>query len=97
MAISVPCKPCSKGNPMPRSVARHAEAMTSAARTGSLPGDPFSVTQRRVRQPRSPMKCSLAVPAEPGNRVGDIDRWFGSGFEGPAPAVFPKTSERFVL
>jgi len=40
--------PCSKGNPIARSVARHNEAITSAARTCSVVFGTVSLTSRTV-------------------------------------------------
>jgi FAD/FMN-containing dehydrogenase len=46
IAISVVCSPCSNGNPMPRSVARHSAATSSAPRTCSPPSDASADTPR---------------------------------------------------
>ena len=47
LAISVLCNPCSNGKPMPRSVARHSVATSSALPTCSEPCDASADTQRQ--------------------------------------------------
>src|SRR5215207_709000 len=46
IAIEVLCRPCSNGNPMPKSVARHSAATSSAPRTCSPPCDASADTPR---------------------------------------------------
>ena len=42
--MSVLCNPCPNGKPIPRSVARHSAAITSAERTDPSLGDDSFVT-----------------------------------------------------
>jgi hypothetical protein len=50
-AISVLCNPCSNGKPIPRSVARHSTAITSAERTGPPFGAASFITTRNYPNP----------------------------------------------
>src|SRR5215213_10657106 len=65
MAISVLCRPCSRGTPIPRSVANDSTAITSAARTRSAPGDATSATIRSSCPARSSLLCANLATGGP--------------------------------